>query len=111
MPYVKRDQDGNISSLLSHCENNITEELPADHPDIIAFLNQSSVNDYTSHLLYQSDYEFIRVLEDLIDVLLDKNIILLTDLPPPAQQKVMKRKQIRQQYGHSILSDDNDDIF
>lgn len=111
MPYVKRDKDGNITVLLSHSENDTLEELPANHPDITAFLSQSDVSDYTSHLLNQSDYEFIRVLEDLIDVLLDKHIILLTDLPAAAQQKLIKRKQIRKQHEHSILSDDSDDIF
>ncbi len=111
MPYVKRDKDGHISGLLSHSENNTLEELPADHPDVNAYLRDANIDNYTSHLLHQSDDEFIRVLEDLIDVLLNKNIILLTDLPLAAQQKLMKRKQIRQQHGHSILSDDNDDIF
>lgn len=43
----------------------------------------------------QSDLEMIRVYEDLIDLLLSKNILLLTDLPLPAQEKLLRRKRLR----------------
>lgn len=42
-----------------------------------------------------SDADFVRVLEDLIDALILKNVIHQTDLPAPAQQKLMLRKGLR----------------
>jgi FMN phosphatase YigB (HAD superfamily) len=45
--------------------------------------------------LLRSDLEMIRVYEDLVDVLINKRIICLTDLPQPAQEKLLRRKHLR----------------
>jgi hypothetical protein len=47
------------------------------------------------HEMEQSDREMIRVYEDLVDLLVHKNLVLLTDLPIPAQQKLLRRKRLR----------------
>lgn len=52
---------------------------------------------------------FIRVLEDLITVLLDKHIFLITDLPPAAQEKLLKRQKIRSDYVNFM--GEEEDIF
>lgn len=74
-------------------------------------LEKKDNNEQINRLLNQSDADFIRVLEDLIDVLLDKHILLLTDLPEAAQQKLLKRKKMRAKHIQSILSEEDDDIF
>jgi FMN phosphatase YigB (HAD superfamily) len=43
----------------------------------------------------RSDLEMIRVYEDLMDILMAKRIILLTDFPQAAQEKIVKRKKLR----------------
>ncbi len=45
--------------------------------------------------LLQSDADMVRVLEDLIDVLIDRGVIQFTDLPKPAQAKLLQRKESR----------------
>ena len=45
--------------------------------------------------LRHSDLEFIRVLDDLITALLNKGMIVFTDLPPKAQRKLMLRRCLR----------------
>lgn len=45
--------------------------------------------------IVQSDLEMIRVYEDLVDLLIGKNLVLLTDLPPAAQDKLLRRKRLR----------------
>ena len=45
--------------------------------------------------LSPSDTETIRVIEDLVDLLIEKKLILLTDLPAAAQKKLSERRQIR----------------
>ncbi|MBX6323297.1 MAG: hypothetical protein IRY94_15845 [Rhodospirillaceae bacterium] len=45
--------------------------------------------------IQQSDPEMIRVYEDLIDLLIRKNIVRLTDFPPAAQAKLLRRRQMR----------------
>lgn len=46
--------------------------------------------------LYGTDQEFIRVSEDLIDILIAKGVIFLSDLPQEAQAKIMARKSLRE---------------
>lgn len=59
-----------------------------------------------SHL----DEGFIRVLEDLIDALLNKGVLRLTDLPPQALEKLQQRKAARQRLRetHSLINDDEE---
>jgi hypothetical protein len=45
--------------------------------------------------LKQSDDDFVRVLDDLVRVLLDKKLIVFTDLPVEAQRKLMGRQHFR----------------
>lgn len=45
--------------------------------------------------LQRSDLEMIRVYEDVVDVLISKRIICLTDLPLAAQEKLLRRKHMR----------------
>ena len=52
----------------------------------------------------------IRIVEDLIELLIQKNLIMFTDLPNAAQQKILMRNQIRSvfQPGDPLLVDDDE---
>jgi hypothetical protein len=60
--------------------------------------------------IQQSDPDMIRVYEDLVDVLMAKNMVLLTDFPPAAQAKLLRRKQMRAMLAplSDILAPDED---
>ncbi len=45
--------------------------------------------------LSQTDTSLVRVLEDLIDVLITRGVIQFTDLPEPAQAKLLERRETR----------------
>ena len=45
--------------------------------------------------LEASDLDFIRVVEDLIAALVDKGVIMMTDLPKAAQDKIASRGALR----------------
>ncbi|MCW8931623.1 MAG: hypothetical protein OQL19_15500 [Gammaproteobacteria bacterium] len=111
MPFIKRDADGKIIALFCEKQADAEEEISVNDKEIIEFLESKDFSEYTNHLLNQSDTAFIRVLEDLIDVLLDKHVLLLTDLPEAAQQKLLKRKKIRKKHIQYIISEEDDDIF
>lgn len=55
------------------------------------------------------DEDFIRVLEDLIDALLNSGALRLTDLPPQALDKLNRRKMVRERLRNSLdlLADDD----
>ena len=63
--------------------------------------------------LYQSDLDFVRVLEDLIQLLINKNYILFTELPTKAQEKMTKRQGLRGEINNQLdlLSEDDDGIL
>lgn len=75
-------------------------------------MSQSNQDDIKNELDL-SDAEFIRVLEDLIDVLIANGTIRLTDLPSQALAKLNKRKQTRQHLKGSLnlLGEDEDNII
>lgn len=92
MPFVKRNEAGEVIALSQQPERGLEEELPVDDPDLIAFLG---IFGSPSGSFEVADQAFIRVLEDLIGLLIDKGVIMLTDLPVLAQEKVLQRKQLR----------------
>ena len=83
------------------------ETLAADAQEVQAwFANQ----DVESSLLQlkQSDLDMIRVLDDLVQVLMDKGVLRITDLPPAAQSKLLSRTQARVALGglNRLIDDD-----
>jgi FMN phosphatase YigB (HAD superfamily) len=70
MPFVKRDETGRVVALYRE-----------QSPEAEEYLH--------------SDLEMIRVYEDLIDILISKRIVVLTDFPTAAQEKLVRRKRLR----------------
>lgn len=98
MLFVLRNASGNIISL--HREP-VTggEPLPGDHPEVLAFLHM----DGSAAGFGSLDANLVRVLEDLIDVLINRNVIRITDLPPEAQHKLLERKRFREHVRENSL--------
>jgi hypothetical protein len=57
------------------------------------------------------DAGFVRVIEDVIDTLIARNVINITDLPDQAQAKLFARKSFRERAGRNalLLFDDTSD--
>ncbi|MDZ7589845.1 MAG: hypothetical protein U5L05_03970 [Rubrivivax sp.] len=87
MPYVFRAADGTLASLHRQAPGHPCEFLDPEHPEVQDFLGPSGADAYE-----RLDADFIRVLEDLIDVLLRRQVIAITDLPAEAQKKLYMRK-------------------
>jgi hypothetical protein len=95
MPYVRRNAQGEVTSLHRHAEAGTSEFLPDDHGDVRAFLGQPSGSG-SGEGFARLDADFVRVLEDVIDTLVAKNLINITDLPAEAQAKLFSRKSFRE---------------
>jgi len=95
MPYVKRDEQGLITTINLEAGESL-EEVPSSSPELLDFMRRMGLEQST---LQQSDMRLVRVLEDLIDLLIDRDVIRFTDLPLPAQQKLMERRSMRQSLG------------
>ncbi len=95
MPYVIRDSDGQIIAVHAIQNDQAQERLPADDPGLREFIAKTGDSTNLQSALLSSDLELVRVLEDLISVLIDKRIIMLTDLPQEAQKKLSRRYELR----------------
>ncbi len=95
MPYVIRDSDGHIIAVHAVQSEQALELLPADDPGLREFIAETGDSVNLQNVLIASDLEMVRVLEDLIAVLIDKRIIMLTDLPQAAQRKLARRYELR----------------
>lgn len=98
MPYVQRDADGRLSALLRNPTDEAAEFLPEDHPDVQAFVGRRAGEGFS-----RLDADFVRVLEDLIDTLIHRHVINLTDLPGEAQAKLLARKSFRERSHQQAL--------
>lgn len=105
MPYAVRNAQGEITSLHRH-DPGVGDLLPADDPQVRAFLGlgESGQEDFN-----RLDAEFIRVLEDVIDALLSRNLLTITDLPDVAQSKLFARKSFRERRPKNALNLFGDD--
>jgi len=89
MPYVRRDTHGALLSLHRQAEGGANEWLADHDAQVLGFLAHQQAG------FAQLDADFIRVLEDLIDVLVDKHVINMTDLPAAARDKLSARRDHR----------------
>lgn len=108
MPYVKRNAAGKVIAVFSEPVDDGLEEVAADHLDLEAFLvNDVGATD-SDRALLKSDMELARVLEDLIEILIDKNVISFTDLPTAAQSKLLRRHGLRTEFAYvrSLFADE-----
>jgi len=108
MLYVERDAQGKICEMYPTPIAGAVEALPADHPEVLQFMHDR----WRSNELTELDRDFVRVIEDTIELLISKRLILFTDLPPKVQEKLLQRKEVRQSTGFdNRLGADGDDII
>jgi hypothetical protein len=110
MPYITRDSEGNIIALTSTPSGEHSEHLPTTAPEVVSFLGIDPNQGEALKALKDSDGELARVVEDLIQVLIQKQVIMFTDLPSAVQEKLVSRQKLRSllnQADNSILSDDD----
>ena len=92
MPFVKRNEQGGITAVSQSPEPGFDEELAADNLELAAYLDGLGQGGSS---LSSTDQDFVRVLEDVVELLIAKGVILFTDLPASAQEKIMRRQKLR----------------
>lgn len=111
MPYVQRNKKGDIIALTAEPIREDDPLLSLDNPEIMQFLvagSNAGQNRHHAELLMQ-DLGQIRILEDLIDLLIKKGVILFSELPAAAQQKILNKKSVREKLENTsdILVEDD----
>ena len=92
MLYVQRDPKGRICELHPTPVGSADEARMADDPEVLQFIHER----WRQNELSELDRDFVRVIEDTIELLIAKGVILFTDLPPKVQEKLLRRKEVRQ---------------
>ena len=106
--YIKRGADGAISAVSQTATQEYSEYIADESGELHAFFHSLKPAQVTS--LEQSDQAMARVLEDVINLLVDQGTIRFTDLPEAAQAKLLSRRELRGQRQGMDLLDDEDDL-
>lgn len=111
MHFIERDGEGRIVRVAFSSFPESTEQSETATPEIAEWLKVNTIRSATLQQLQQSDLDMVRVLEDLIEVLMSKGVISITDLPIPAQNKLLSRAKARQTLSglEDLIGDDDED--
>ena len=110
MPYVFKNADGKIAAIYDKKEDINAVWLDENSPEVINFKKRTT---QTENELAASDMELIRVLEDIVDLLIKKQVFVFTELPVFAQSKLSKRQKMRTDMMSltSLIEKNDDGIF
>jgi len=86
MPFVKRNDSGAIVAVFRHPVQEGLEELDARDPELNTYLYDTVLDLAARKEWIESDLGLVRVLEDLVQVLIEKGVLMYTDLPEAAQE-------------------------
>jgi hypothetical protein len=93
--FVKRDSDGRVVGVFTDRVADDLEEVADNDPELGRFLGSPRLARGVLSEWIESDLAMARVVEDLIDLLIDRNVISFDDLPPDSQRKILHRRGLR----------------
>jgi len=106
--YIKRDSNNAICALSQEATAGISEFLANNSPELQDYLQSLKTAQIAT--LENTDLTMARVLEDVINLLVDQGTIRFTDLPEAAQTKLLSRRELRGNGQGMNLLDDGDDL-
>ena len=114
MLYVLRDDNNQVCAVSNNPLSNEWEQAKMDDESLKLFLQNNP--EISTSIMESSDADFIRVLEDVIDLLIDKQIIQFTEFPDVVQAKLLTRRRYRESLRSNadttrLLEDGDNTIF
>lgn len=106
--YVKRNQSGELIAISKQTSPEFTEQIANDAPELLQFLHSEKSIEQLA--LEQTDQTMARVLEDVVNLLVEQGVIRFTDLPEAAQNKLLARRELRGKRQGIYLLDDGDQL-
>ncbi len=98
MPYILRDREGKIYRASARALHG-GEMVPYNHPELVEFVKNKGQDpqkiDESLTELRRTDADMSRAVEDVIMALLKKNVLKMTDLPKPVQERMALRVKLR----------------
>lgn len=95
MVYVQRDQNGKLLRVEQEPFAGMSETLAYESEELQRWLRVKLDVEAKLRELKSTDSDLARVLEDLINVMVEQGLIQYTDLPEAARHKLDERALIR----------------
>jgi hypothetical protein len=106
MTYIKRNPSGKLVAVSSGPMDGFVEATMEDQDDLVDYGVELLGRE--DHDLLKTDLDFVRVLEDVIELLMAKNVIQFTELPDASQAKMLARKKLRDGLSNKLDLLEND---
>jgi len=108
MIYIERNASGEISNIeFSPGEN--SEEISLHDSQLTEFIKNSADSEaIVQSVLSRLDLDMVRVIEDLIDIMIERDLMRFTDLPIQVQNKLLFKRKIRNLNHETSIIDDNE---
>ncbi|MFK0569736.1 hypothetical protein [Endozoicomonas sp.] len=112
MLYVLRDDNNQVCAVSDKLLSNEWKRADMEDEGLKLFLQNNP--EISTEVMASYDADFIRVLEDVIDLLIDKQVIQFTEFPDAVQTKLLNRRRYRDNLlspDITQLLEDGDNIF
>ena len=113
MLYGLMGDDNQVHAVSDKPLSNDWQLVDMDDESLKLFLQKNP--EISAGIMESSDADFIRVLEDVIDLLIDKQLIQFTEFPDAVQTKLLNRRRYRESLrsnsDNTRLLEDDDEIF
>ena len=106
MAYILRNAQGNIIAVSAENLDGDWQYIAEDSNEYMEYLENSLAK---NSKFRESDIQLARVLEDLISMLIDRNLIRFTDFPAAAQKRLIDRQSMRKKTQLSSILEDSPD--
>ncbi len=106
--YIKRNEQNQIVAVSKTAEPGVMEFIADDAVELQQFLQ--TIKSQHQITLEETDQAMARVLEDVVNLLVEPGTIRFTDLPDAAQTKLLSRRELRGSRQGIYLLDDGDDL-
>lgn len=106
--YIKRNGAGELVAISKESAADFVEVIADDALELVAFIQQTKSAQQLA--LEQTDQTMARVLEDVVNLLVEQGVIRFTDLPDAAQHKLLNRRELRGKRSGIDLLDDGDNL-
>lgn len=110
MIYIKRNAQNKIEDIQFSPKPDYEFSSLFD-PEIKAFIEETQNAELIKKILKTMDLEMVRVIEDLVDILVDRRLILFTDLPEPVQNKLLFKRSVRENLAPETSMIDEEEII
>jgi len=112
LTYIKRNENGEIISVHKDQSDEHEEYLEDSNVELKDFLMKAEQPQVLKGSLSSSDREMVRVIDDLINLLIEKQVFVFTELPEAVQAKLNTRSTMRSEMNPlGDLVGDGDEIF